>query len=117
MVEDVVGCKWSIRLLELVADGCSRPGALLRACEGLSAKVMNERFRKMVGYGIVRRSVFGEKPPLEVQYELTAFGHRFKKVIGEIRCLQRDLENSTFVEQGPRQPAHASGRQQKRRMP
>ena len=115
MVEDIVGCKWSIRLLVLVADGCSRPGALLRACEGLSAKVMNERLRKMVGFGIVRRSVFGEKPPLEVQYELTAFGHRFQKVIEEIRCLQRDLANFTLGEQGSHQPPPAKNRQRKRR--
>jgi DNA-binding HxlR family transcriptional regulator len=32
--------------------------------------------------------VVGEKPPLEVQYKLTPFGNRFKKLIEEVRQLQ-----------------------------
>ncbi len=100
MVEDFVGCKWSIRLLELIAEGCSRPGAMLRACSGLSAKVMNERLRKMIRFGIARRNVLGEKPPLEVQYILTPFGHRFKGVIDEVRRLQDALDNGTVSAKG-----------------
>ena len=52
MVESIVGCKWSLSLLRLAADGTSRPSALLRACPGLSAKVMNERLQKMQRFGI-----------------------------------------------------------------
>ena len=62
MVESIVGCKWSLSLLRLAADGTSRPSALLRACPGLSAKVMNERLQKMQRFGIVRRTVVGDKP-------------------------------------------------------
>lgn len=113
MVEDVVGCKWSLRLLELVADECVRPGALLRACEGLSAKVMNERLRKMVRFGIMRRSVFGDKPPLEVQYELTAFGGRFRRVIEEIRCLQNDFEELNRADSSPRPASKANSSEKK----
>ena len=98
MVEDIVGCKWSMRLLELVAGGCSRPGALLRACSGLSAKVMNERLRKMIRFGIIRRIVFGERPPLEVQYELTTFGNRFKGIIQEVRRLQDAVDKGILSE-------------------
>jgi DNA-binding HxlR family transcriptional regulator len=63
MVEGIVGCKWSVSLLQLLADGPNRPNALLRAHPGLSAKVMNERLRKMTRFGILQRTVFGEKPP------------------------------------------------------
>ena len=38
MVEQIVGCKWSVTLLQACADGHRRPSALLRACPGLSAK-------------------------------------------------------------------------------
>lgn len=51
MVESIVGCKWSVRLLQLCAEGHNRPGMVLRACPGLSAKVMNERWRKMIRFG------------------------------------------------------------------
>jgi DNA-binding HxlR family transcriptional regulator len=93
MVESIVGCKWSISLLRLAADGCSRPSALLRACPGLSAKVMNQRLQKMQRFGIVRRSVFGDKPPLEVDYLLTPFGRRFIELLDGVRRLQEAVDN------------------------
>lgn len=30
MVESIIGCKWSVLLLGLLADGCTRPSALLQ---------------------------------------------------------------------------------------
>ena len=98
MVESIVGCKWSVRLLWLCADGCSRPSALLRACPGLSAKVMNERLRKVTRFGIMQRTVFGEKPPVQVEYVLTPFGHRFMGVLEEVRRLQEAVDNETIPE-------------------
>ena len=98
MVESIVGCKWSLRLLWLCADGCSRPSALLRACPGLSAKVMNERLRKVTRFGIMQRTVFGEKPPVQVEYVLTPFGHRFMGVLEEVRRLQEAVDNETIPE-------------------
>ena len=92
MVETIVGCKWSIDLLRLIADGCTRPGAMLRACPGLSAKVMNERLRKMTRFGIVRRTVFGDKPPIEVDYRLTTLGQRFMRILDEVQRLQASLD-------------------------
>ncbi|MBX3645377.1 MAG: helix-turn-helix transcriptional regulator [Rubrivivax sp.] len=93
MVESIVGCKWSLSLLRLAADGTSRPSALLRGCPGLSAKVMNERLQKMQRFGIVRRTVIGDKPPVEVDYTLTPFGRRFIELLDEVRRLQRDVDN------------------------
>lgn len=96
MVESIVGCKWSVRLLELCAQGHTRPSAFLRACPGLSAKVMNERWRKMLRFGIVRRTVIGEKPPLEVEYRLTPFGRRFLGILDEVRRLQEAMDRGSF---------------------
>jgi DNA-binding HxlR family transcriptional regulator len=92
MVESLIGCKWSVRLLDACAHGHHRPSALLRACPGLSAKVMNERLRKMTRFGILQRTVFGDRPPVEVEYTLTAFGARFMKIVDEVRKLQEDVE-------------------------
>lgn len=97
MVEDIIGCKWSLQLLILISQGCYRPSALLRACSGLSAKVMNERLRKMMNFGIIQREVFGEKPPIQVEYKLTPFGRKFAKIIKEISKLQDELEKSNPV--------------------
>lgn len=92
MVENLIGCKWSLRLLELCVEGHSRPSAFLRACPGLSAKVMNERLRKMVRFGILQRMVYGEKPPVEVEYRLTPFGLRFTRIIEELQRLQEEVD-------------------------
>jgi len=98
MVESIVGCKWSVRLLQLCADGQTRPNAFLRACPGLSAKVMNERLRKMIRFGIVRRTVFGEKPPVEVEYVLTPFGRRFLGILDEVRRLQEAVDHGAIAD-------------------
>jgi DNA-binding HxlR family transcriptional regulator len=92
MVENIVGCKWSLRLLGLIAGDVHRPGALQRACPGLSAKVLNERLRKLTRFGIVKRTVRGEKPPVEVEYKLTPFGLRFVRILDEVRRLQEEVD-------------------------
>ncbi|HXH05533.1 MAG TPA: winged helix-turn-helix transcriptional regulator [Vicinamibacterales bacterium] len=91
-VEHVLGCKWSVRLLGLIAGGCTRPGRLLRACPGLSAKVMHERLRRLTAFGILQRTVRGDRPPLEVDYLLTPFGIRFLRILDEVRRLQEAVD-------------------------
>lgn len=99
-VESIVGCKWSVGLLRLLVGGCHRPSALLRGCPGLSAKVMNERFRKMTRFGILQRTVLGNKPPVEVQYRLTDFGRRFMRILDEVRRLQEVLDGGAVPDNG-----------------
>ncbi len=99
MVESIVGCKWSVRILQLLrAEDHRRPGTLLRACPGLSTKVMNERLRKMTRFGIVQRKVFGEKPPVEVEYRLTPLGFRFMGILEEVRRLQEAVDQGAVSE-------------------
>lgn len=56
---------------------------------------MNERLRKMVRLGIVERTVFGNKPPLEVVYVLPPFGRRFMGILDEVGQLQAALDGTT----------------------
>ncbi len=100
-IEDVVGCKWSLGLLELSAAGVTRPAEMQRACPGLSAKVMNERLKKMVRFGILERVARGEKPPLEVHYRLTTFGEHFRRLLGEVRRLQEEVDRGSFSKPSP----------------
>lgn len=118
MVESIVGCKWSVRLLQLCAEDHRRPSAFLRACSGLSAKVMNERLRKMTRFGIVQRTVFGEKLPVEVEYRLTPFGRRFMGILQEIRLLQEAVDHGAVLEASETQKgARRGGRLTSRRSP
>lgn len=89
MVEDVIGCKWSLAVLQLVRSGVCRPGAMERAIDGLTAKVLNERLRKLVAYRILSRNAYAEVPP-RVEYQLTTFGERFVAILDAIAELERD---------------------------
>ncbi len=90
MMEDILGCKWSLTVLGLIRRGVHRPGAMEHAVEGLSAKVLNERLRKLMRYSIAAKKVFAEVPP-RVEYRLTTFGTKFAAVIDEIEKLERGM--------------------------
>lgn len=92
MVEDIVGCKWSLSVLQLVRQGVNRPGAMERNVDGLTTKVLNERLKKLVSYGILQRHAYPEIPP-HVEYELTAFGQKFANILDEIEKLNQEIEN------------------------
>ncbi|GIX31600.1 MAG: hypothetical protein KatS3mg124_2072 [Porticoccaceae bacterium] len=91
MVEQVVGCKWSVALLAAVRRGIHRPGALERELAGISTKVLNERLRKLVRFGILSRTEYPEIPP-RVEYHLTPFGARFAGLLDEVERLEAILE-------------------------
>jgi DNA-binding HxlR family transcriptional regulator len=85
MVEDVVGCKWTVQMLGAIADGHRRPGRLRRAVPGISAKVMNERLAKLIAFGVLERLALSDKP-LHVEYHLTAKGRQLAELVGEIQA-------------------------------
>jgi len=89
-VEAVFGCKWSIRILNLIHNGVCRPGEIERALAGLTTKVQHHYFRRMLKLGIIRRDVFAEVPP-RVEYHLTEFGDRFVPLLHQIAQLQAEL--------------------------
>ena len=89
MVEEGVGCKWSVTVLSLITTGVSRPGAMQRRVRGLTAKVLNERLKKLLRFGIIERQMYAEVPP-RVEYRLTSFGKRFNSVIAHIATLEEE---------------------------
>jgi len=90
-VEAIFGCKWSIRILELIRSGVHRPGEIERSLMGLTTKVQHHYFRRMVSLGILQREIFAEVPP-RVEYRLTPFGERFVPLLHQISQLQVELE-------------------------
>lgn len=90
MVENIVGCKWSLRVLALVREGVNRPGAMEHAVDGLTAKVLNERLKKLARYGILDKTIYPESPP-RVEYRLTAFGQQFSALLDQIDQLEKTL--------------------------
>ena len=80
MVENIIRCKWSLSVLALIRQGINRPGAMERSVEGLTTKVLNERLRKLVNFGILEKTIFPEIPP-RVEYSLTDLGRSLAPVL------------------------------------
>ena len=88
MVESVIGCKWSLTVIDLVRRGVRRPGAMEHAIDGLSAKVLNERLVKLVRFGILEKTSFPEVPP-RVEYHMTDFGREFAALLEQVDQLEQ----------------------------
>lgn len=91
MLEDIIGCKWSIRILTLIRQDINRPGAIARSVNGLTTKVQSDCLRKMVNLGLLKKVAYPEVPP-RVEYELTLVGERFVIILDTLAELQGDME-------------------------
>ena len=93
MVETIYGCKWSLTVYQLLAHGINRPGEMVRAVEGLTAKVLNECLRRNVAFGILDRIAYPEIPP-RVEYAVTPFGKKFLRVLDGLTTLQKEIQRN-----------------------
>ena len=91
MVETIYGCKWSLTVYQLLANGIKRPGEMVRSVEGLTTKVLNECLRKNVAFGIIERIAYSEIPP-RVEYVVTPFGRKFIRILDDLDKLQKEIE-------------------------
>lgn len=93
IVEDVVGCKWALSIIDMISKGIHRPGAMSREQDGLTTKVLNERLRKLLKYKILKKMEFPEVPP-RVEYHFTDFGLKFLNIVNEIQKLEDEMMDS-----------------------
>ena len=99
-LEDVVGCKWSVSVLQAVAVGISRPGALERYVKGISTKVLSERLRKLTRYGLLCKHVYAQVP-LKTEYSLTPYGQKLIGIIDQIKLLDGEIKSSADPQTSP----------------
>ena len=85
-LEDVVGCKWSAGVVAAIASGVRRPGELERHIPGISTKVLNERLRKLLTFGLITRKEFSGLPA-RVDYHLTPTGKKLAKILTQLHDL------------------------------
>ncbi|MDN3702715.1 helix-turn-helix domain-containing protein [Vibrio artabrorum] len=91
MVETIYGCKWSLTVYQLLANGINRPGEMVRSVEGLSTKVLNECLKRNVEFGILDKQTFNELPP-RVEYQVTPFGEKFLLILEQLENLQNEID-------------------------
>ena len=91
MLETIYGCKWSLTVYQLLANGINRPGEMVRSVDGLTTKVLNACLRKNTQFGILERLSYNEVPP-RVEYRVTEFGAKFMRILDELDKLQSEIE-------------------------
>lgn len=103
-LEDVVGCKWSAGVLAAIGRDVTRPGQLERFIPGISTKVLNERLRKLLVYGLINRT---ENPGRvrQVNYGLTPMGRKLSVILEQLRDL--DEEHAQSIPSTRRKPTPA----------
>ena len=92
MVETLCGCKWSLTVYQLIANGINRPGEMVRNVEGLTTKVLNQCLKRNIEFGVLDKIIYNETPP-RVEYQVTALGAKFMKIIDQLELLQHEIDN------------------------
>lgn len=88
-LEDVVGCKWSAAVVGALQRGVNRPGKLERYIPGISTKVLTERLRKLLDYGLITREDHSGTA-LHVEYALTPTGRKLAGIIEQLHELEAE---------------------------
>lgn len=70
---DLISDRWTLIVVKALAEGIQRYGALHRAIEGISQKMLTQTLRSLERDGLVRRTVYPVVPP-KVEYTLTPLG-------------------------------------------
>jgi len=83
-VLDLVANRWSALVIGKLVDGPQRFGALRRAVDGISQKVLTHNLRQLERDGLVTRTVYPTTPP-SVSYALTDLG---RDVAGHLVALR-----------------------------
>ena len=93
MVETIYGCKWSLTVYQLMANGINRPGQMVKSVDGLTTKVLNACLKRNIDFGIVEKLIYNELPP-RVEYKITPFGEKFIRILDQLEDLQEEINDS-----------------------
>ena len=80
-----VGDKWSVQIVQLLADGPMRFSELKRAIDGISQRMLTLTLRGLERDGLVSRQVFPTVPP-RVDYALTDLGRTLQVPVLALAC-------------------------------
>ncbi len=76
----LIGPKWTLQIVEALLERPRRFTELERALVDVNPKVLTDRLRELVEYGLVSRTYHAEVPP-RVEYSLTERGRALRPAI------------------------------------
>jgi DNA-binding HxlR family transcriptional regulator len=74
---DLLGRRWSLRLLWELRSGPLGARRIIERCDGISSSVLYDRLRELTAAGLVVKGEAGD-------YELTAIGRRLGEALGPL---------------------------------
>ncbi len=89
----VIGGKWAPAVIWYLSQGSRRFSELKDDIEGISAKILTTRLKKLEVDGVIRREVMPTSPP-SVEYSLTELGLELKPAIEAIVSVGHKLKNT-----------------------
>lgn len=81
---DLVGGKWKTVILYHLKETSKRYSELRREMPDITEMTLSLQLKQLEKDGLVSRAVYGEKPPIKVIYQLTAFGKTFIPVLDAV---------------------------------
>ena len=81
---DTIADRWTTLVINLLAAGPQRFGALRRQIGGISQKMLTQTLRNLERDGLVSRTVYPTPPP-SVEYALTPLGRTLIEPLGALR--------------------------------
>ena len=83
--QKVLTGKWSMYIMYLLKDGPVRFNELQRRMpEDMTHTTLSRQLKSLEEDGLIERKVYSEIPP-KVEYELSEIGHKFEKVLAELK--------------------------------
>lgn len=83
-VLDHIAGKWTVLIVDALAEGTMRYTDLHQRIEGISQKMLTQTLRRLETDGFVVRTVHPTVPP-RVEYTLTGLGHSLRVPIAALR--------------------------------
>lgn len=80
---DVIGGKWKVHILCILADGKMRTNEIKREIPNITQKVLTQQLRQLESDGIIHRTVYQEVPP-KVEYTISEYGKSLMQIMDEL---------------------------------
>ena len=88
---DYIGGKWKSVVLWYFKNGTHRFAELKKLIPDITEKMLSIQLRALEKDGLIKRKVFGQKPPVRVEYSLTDFGTTLIPAINAIAKWGREV--------------------------
>jgi len=78
---ELIGGKWKSVILIYLLNGKKRYNELYKLISTITERTLSLQLKQLEKDGLIVRKVYTKKPPLRVEYELTAFGESLRPVL------------------------------------